>query len=50
MPLALFGMRCLYPISSIGETVPWPVKTPIASLRSIVIYTYTLISTVYHSP
>ena len=28
IPLALCGMRCLYPISPIGETVPWPGENP----------------------
>ena len=28
MPFTLFGMRCLCPISSIGETVPWPGENP----------------------
>ena len=28
MPLTLFGIRCLFPISSIGETVPWPAENP----------------------
>ena len=28
IPLAICGMRCLYPISPIGETVPWPGKNP----------------------
>ena len=26
--LAVCGMWCLYPISPIGETVPWPGKNP----------------------
>ena len=28
MALTLFGMPCLYRISSIGETVPWPGGNP----------------------
>ena len=28
IPLALCGMRCLYPINPLGETMPWPGKNP----------------------